>query len=454
MQVRGALRSTAAHSDQIVGRALRVRSSQGSVFERMRSYARSPASRRIGLGLADQALSSLTNFVLVLLVARAVDPREFGSFALVLVTYQLVLVMSRSIATDPLILRQHPEDVDTQSELTARAVGAAVMVGLATGSLGVVVGSALGGTFGTSLVALGATMPGLLLQDAWRFGFSAAGRPERAVVNDLAWGVAQLALVAWLTVALDAQVWQLVLAWGLAGVAAGLLGIAQSKIRPAMASGVDWLRRNSDVSSAYIRESIAATGGLALAFYIVSLVAGLATVGALRGAQLLYGPITVLYLAVNLSATPEVKRIQVHQPDNFQHAVHVLAATLAILATTWAVVLVWLPDALGVQILGPTWQSAEQVVGILAVAVVAEGFGAAYAAGLRVAAREKRAMAVRVVSAAVAVIAVPIGALVADARGAAAGLAAAYVVLAVSAGWMFRANIAQGAHDDNTGPDR
>ena len=42
----------------------------------------------------------------------------------------------------------------------------------------------LGGTAGAAFFALGLTLPGLLLQDSWRYSFFALGRGSQAFLND------------------------------------------------------------------------------------------------------------------------------------------------------------------------------------------------------------------------------------------------------------------------------
>ena len=44
------------------------------------------------------------------------------------------------------------------------------------------------------LIAFAVTMPGLLLQDAWRWAFFVVGEGRRAFVNDLIWLLAMLAI--------------------------------------------------------------------------------------------------------------------------------------------------------------------------------------------------------------------------------------------------------------------
>ena len=62
-------------------------------------------SRRFGWGLADQAVSSLTNFAVSLYVAHSLGLVQFGAFSLAYATYGFALNASRGLATDPLMVR-------------------------------------------------------------------------------------------------------------------------------------------------------------------------------------------------------------------------------------------------------------------------------------------------------------------------------------------------------------
>ena len=61
--------------------------------------------RRLGWGLADQAMSSLTNVAVSIYVARELGAAQFGAFSLAYVTYAFALNASRGLATDPLMVR-------------------------------------------------------------------------------------------------------------------------------------------------------------------------------------------------------------------------------------------------------------------------------------------------------------------------------------------------------------
>lgn len=175
---------------------------------------------RLSWGLADQAASSMSNFAVGIYVARSLGPAAFGAFSLAWVTYGVVLNVSRGLATDPLVVRFSGVPDASWRSAVVRSSGTALGVGTTIGAACLLIGLALGGSVGPAFAVLGVVLPGLLLQDAWRFAFFAAGTGQKAFVNDLVWGVA---LVPALVVAAHVgSVAAFVLAWGAsASVAAG-----------------------------------------------------------------------------------------------------------------------------------------------------------------------------------------------------------------------------------------
>lgn len=71
----------------------------------LRSRAVRAMAGRLSWGLGDQAVSSLTNFVVGLYVARSLGATAFGVFSIAWVTYGVILNVSRGLATDPLMVR-------------------------------------------------------------------------------------------------------------------------------------------------------------------------------------------------------------------------------------------------------------------------------------------------------------------------------------------------------------
>ena len=95
------------------------------------------ASLRLGWGLADQAVSSLTNFAVSIYVAKSLGATEFGAFSLAYVTYGFVLNASRGLATDPLLVRYSGAEIPAWRKAVSACTGTALGVGLITGLLAV-----------------------------------------------------------------------------------------------------------------------------------------------------------------------------------------------------------------------------------------------------------------------------------------------------------------------------
>ena len=91
-------------------------------------------SGRITWGLADQAMSSLTNFLLSIFVARTLGATQFGAFSLAYVTYGFAINASRGLSIEPLLIRFSGTDPLTWRRATARSTGTALLVGLVTGA--------------------------------------------------------------------------------------------------------------------------------------------------------------------------------------------------------------------------------------------------------------------------------------------------------------------------------
>ena len=155
--------------------------------------------RRTGWGLADQAFSSLTNFVLGVMIARSVPPHDFGAFSLAFATYTLFLGLSRALTSEPLVVRFSHSSPEAWRAATAAGTGTATLLGVVGGVGCVVFGLATSGPIAQAFIALGVTMPGLLLQDAWRYAFFARGGGAQAFLNDVIWAVVMFPAVAVLT---------------------------------------------------------------------------------------------------------------------------------------------------------------------------------------------------------------------------------------------------------------
>src|ERR1700722_15510298 len=127
--------------------------------------------RRLSWGVADQAVSSITNFAVNIYIARDLGSVQYGAFSLAYVTYGFVLNASRGLSTDPLMVRFSGVDLPVWRRAVASCTGTSALVGLAAGAGVLGTATLLHGAARLAFLALGLALPGLMLQDSWRFAF-------------------------------------------------------------------------------------------------------------------------------------------------------------------------------------------------------------------------------------------------------------------------------------------
>lgn len=407
---------------------------------------RSPAIRamagRLSWGLGDQAVSSMTNFAVGLYVARSLGTTAFGIFSLAWVTYGVVLNLSRGLATDPLMVRFSGVPTDVWRTATARATGTALTAGVLAGAVSVLAGFLVGGGLGGAFVALGFVIPALLLQDAWRFTFFAAGHGKKAFVNDVVWGIA---LVPALFIAhrFDTVV-AFVLAWGLSGAVAAGYGCLQAGVRPDPRGTLGWLKRHRDLGTRYLIENVSNSGSSQLRMYGLGAIAGLASVGAVRGAELLLGPFFALLMGLSLVTVAEGARVLQRAPHRMRRFCAVLGAGQAAAALVWGLALLLVPHDAGRFVLGDVWDPASELILPVTIGIAAAGFTTGAAAGLRALGAAKRSLRAQLINSAGYVGFGLIGAFLAGAPGSAWGVALA--ITSGSAVWWFELHTALNDH--------
>jgi O-antigen/teichoic acid export membrane protein len=398
---------------------------EGEKATRPAGSARRALVGRLSWGLADQAASSMTNFAVGIYVARSLGVTAFGVFSLAWVTYGVVLSVSRGLATDPLVVRFSGVPDASWRGAVARSSGTALGVGVAIGVACLVAGLAVGGRVGPAFACLGVMLPGLLLQDAWRYSFFAAGTGRKAFVNDLVWGVA---LVPALVVAArQGSVAAFVLAWGASATVAAGYGCLQSGIRPRMTGARGWLREQRDLSYRYLVENVGVSGASQLRAYGLGAIVGVGAVGAIRGAELLLGPFLAVLMGLSLVTVAEAARVLRRAPHRLARFCLVLGAGQAVAALLWGAALLLVPGRLGELVLGDVWDSASALIVPAALGVAGAGLGTGAAAGLRALGAARRSLRSQLFASACYVGGGLGGAAVAGTAGSAWGVAAATV---------------------------
>jgi O-antigen/teichoic acid export membrane protein len=382
--------------------------------------------RRAGWGLVDQMVSSGTNFAVGIFVVRTLPLEDFGAFSIAFLVYTLVMSVARAFAMEPLLIRYSGLPAERWRQGAAAATGASTGAACVGAVALILISAVIGGATGAAFLALGVTLPGLLLQDAWRLAFFAAGRGRDALLNDLAWAVFLVPAFI-LAGLLGASLFAITFAWGIAASGAAVVGVVQARLVPRPDLARAWWREHADLAPRFLAESLIRTGLGQVTMIAIGAIAGLAALGSIRAAQLVMSPVQVILLGASLVAVPEAVGALKRSLGNLVRLSALASFALAAACLTWGLVALLLPDQLGTLILGESWTAARAFLpaGILAQLGTVVSFGPGMI--LRAFANALLSLELTMVTSCIG-FAVPVGAAFLGGLPAAWGLAAAAVI--------------------------
>jgi O-antigen/teichoic acid export membrane protein len=362
--------------------------------------------RRLGWGVGDQAVSSLSNFGMGIIVARTLGAAGFGAFTLAYVTYSVVLNLSRGLSSDPLLVRYSAAEPSAWRRGTAAATGTALTVGTLAGVVCLGVGLALPHSdLRGGFVALGVGLPGLMLQDSWRFTFFAIPQGSRAFTNDLVWTVLLLAAMVALLRTGNLHVWTAVLAFGGTAWLAAAFGYLQTRVLPRPGRVRSWLVEQRSLATRYAVENVSVSLAFQIRAFALGAAASLVAVGEVRAAELLMGPFVVVLMGISIVAVPESSFVLRRSPQSLPGFSLRLGVGLGVLATLWGVVVyVLLPHGLGTALLGSIWEEARALLPPVVIAVALNCLSTAAMGGVRAMGAARRSLAAQLVASALYVV--------------------------------------------------
>ncbi|MEY2231412.1 MULTISPECIES: hypothetical protein [Streptomyces] len=392
----------------------------------------------------DQAASSATNILVLVLAARLSSASGFADFSMVYVTFSVLLGLNMAYVGQSLVLEKGERlGAECRSAVGFTAAGSA-----AVGVLLAVVGLVLPGATGTAFLALGLVLPLVLLQDGLRYCFSALRAPERALAAD---ALRLVCVVTALSLQPEgASAGRLVLAWGLSALPA--LGLGLWLLRPYVRGGRADLRpylRRGHLGQRFVVEFAVGNGSSQLAVLGLGVFATPLAVGALRGATTLFGPLNVLFNSANAFGPPVLGRLGGKRAT--VRATAALGLVLAAVGAGWATALYLLPDRLGRELLGDTWAGASALLPATGAQYAVMGLGTCALLTLRVLA-PKATLSLQVVFSLLSVGLLLGGYAVWGVAGAAWGLAAGSALKALAAWWRVTRLPAAAAREDEPVP--
>ncbi|MGW7194479.1 hypothetical protein, partial [Streptomyces sp. NPDC054838] len=338
--------------------------------------------RRGGLAavasVLDQAASSATNILVLVLAARLSSASGFADFSMVYVAFTVLLGLNMAYVGQTVVLEKPGERLGAvcRSGLAFTAAASAV-----AGAALALVGVLLPGAAGWAFLALGLVLPLVLVQDGLRYCFSALRVPERALAADTARLVGVVG--ALLLQPEGASAGRLVLVWGVSALPALALGLwlLRPYVRGSRVDLRPYLRRGH-LGQRFVVEFAVGNGSSQLAVLGLGVFATPLAVGALRGATTLFGPLNVLFNSANAFGPPVVGRASGKR--GVVRLTLLTGGVLAALGAAWGAVLYALPGAVGRQLLGDTWGAAAALLPATGAQYAVMGLGTCALLTLRV----------------------------------------------------------------------
>ncbi|MFF4494632.1 hypothetical protein [Streptomyces sp. NPDC001546] len=325
----------------------------------------------------DQAASSATNILVLVLAARLSSASGFADFSMVYVAFSVLLGLNMAYVGQTVVLEKGERLGAVCRSSVLFTAGAAAVAGLGLA----VAGAAVPGDAGWAFLALGAVLPLVLVQDGLRYCFSALRVPERALAADVLRLVCVVAALA--VQPRGAAAGRLVLVWGLSALPALGLGLwlLRPYVRGARADVRPYLRRGH-LGQRFVVEFAVGNGSSQLAVLGLGAFATPLAVGALRGATTLFGPLNVLFNSANAFGPPIVGRASGKR--GVVRLTVLMGTVLAVVGAGWAAVLYALPDGLGRRLLGDTWAAASALLPATGAQYAVMGLGTCALLTLRV----------------------------------------------------------------------
>jgi O-antigen/teichoic acid export membrane protein len=309
-----------------------------SKVESIKDAGRQAIATGTAWSIVDQGVSSLTNLVGGIVVARVGGPSSFGVFAVATGIYLSALGFQRNLISTPLVVTSAGETAAGASRSVASARTATVLYGILVASLVTAVGAFTTGLPRSACLAIAPWLPLLVLQDFWRSVLFLNGRARSAVVNDAVWAIGLLAAVPLLEFRHLAG---LTAFWAAGGALAAVFGAAQVRCGAAgLRQAVEWWLACSRRCGLWFGLDHAAYSVIAQgSLFIIASFGGADAAGGVRAITVLLAPIGVLSAGAAATGFPLLARVATDDPARSRRIASAGSMLLVATGVLWAVVL-------------------------------------------------------------------------------------------------------------------
>lgn len=313
--------------------------------------------------LFDQIMSSASNGLIVLAIARVAPVERFGAATLLFAIATAAVGICRGALGTPLMLAAG-RGIDDLRREAGFATVTALVLGMLTSLTTLIAAQLLGIPELGNVFALAA--PILLTVDVFRYTLISASRPQVAMMWDTAWAVGSALTFASTFFGIHAlSDVQMIALWG-AFAAASATGMAASlRLKPLLRGVGGWLRETYGPRSRYGLEATLIQLNPVIIASIATAVVGASATASLRGAGTLFSPLAVLLGATPLIIIPEAVRNGT-PPAVVWRRLRLIGVSASLFVLSIGPILTFLPESVGESILGESWIYVRAVLPIVA----------------------------------------------------------------------------------------
>lgn len=245
-----------------------------------------------------QLLAGLASIILTIAVARSQTPEELGLFAVTLALQGLIAGLGRSYTSDVYLFSHETYGAETARSVVKGSTSAALCIGASCSFVSIIlafISYQVAPSVQVFTVALGvsALLIPTLMQQHLRIALVASGKHYSAVLLD-AFALAVVVVGSIVVSKLSPMVLNYFMVWAMSSALFALGALLTFRLVPSPADGYTWLRVRAKAGTTFATDFAVTAGLTQFVVLFVSAVSGLGAAGALRGAQTLVMPVTLV----------------------------------------------------------------------------------------------------------------------------------------------------------------
>lgn len=317
---------------------------------------------KAGWTAADQALSALSNLVLTVVLAGMLDRSAFGAFSVAFVTYGIVVAVNRAAVGQVLQMRHSGAPEPAFRSALSGGLALTACIGIAAGIIAVMIGSRMSTLLWLALSALAVSLPGLVIQDSCRMACFSRGDAKGATILDAIWNGAMAVIIPVLVLSGRASLFWLTVAWGFSATVSAAFGLRRLRVGFDLRQAIHWWTANKSLAGYLLGEYVIGLGAAQLSILVAGVIASETTVGSLRGAQVVLGPLGILGTATFMFAIPELARRPHLTARRRAHLATLASGLLSAITLAYLAAVLMIPHEWGSSLFGETWIGARNVL--------------------------------------------------------------------------------------------